>query len=121
MRLRGTQHLRRERYAPLAAAFASPDLAYSSGMRQRLCEIQRMYPPAPPTWRGRLGKAVIAVQARVLWWIPWAMGRRDGLLEWAVNTIAAQDRLIRDLDRRIAALETRKSADGGMDGHTPKD
>ena len=66
-------------------------------------------PPAPPTLRGRLGKAVIGVLRRAFWWQAHqfngafqALARQGSEERWVLERI---DAAVKDLDRRLERLE----------------
>jgi hypothetical protein len=84
-----------------------------------LDEIERnggIYPPKPPTFRGRLGRLLIDVEYRVLWWLVRAISRRDQAWRAAYQMMVAlhekqaESRLeslrrLSELEARISALE----------------
>jgi hypothetical protein len=67
-------------YAWLAELFRSEPETDPHGFGQLVAEIEQsggIYPPEPPTLRGRLGRSLIDLEYRVLWWLVRAIARRD--------------------------------------------
>jgi hypothetical protein len=106
-------------YGLLAATFRSEPGMDPHGLGRLLAEIAQnggIYPPRPPTFRGRLGRVLIDVECRVLWWLVRAISRRDeawraayemmvALHEKQVESRLEALRRISELEARISVLE----------------
>ncbi len=103
-------------YGFLAATFRAEPGMDQHGLGRFLADIERsggIYPPQPPTFRGRLGRFLIDVEYRVLWWLVRAISRRDEAWRAAYQVMVAlhekqvESRL--EALRRISKLEARIS------------
>ena len=70
-----------------------------------------LLPPCPPTVRGRLGRWLISLQMRLLWWVVRAFQLRDNLLaaltRQCISAEQRQSEEIRSLAARVEKLEER--------------
>ncbi|HSB17209.1 MAG TPA: hypothetical protein VLE22_22350 [Bryobacteraceae bacterium] len=110
-------------YGWLAATFRSEPGMDPYGFGQLVAEIEQtggVYPPEPPTLRGRLGRFLIDLEYRVLWWLVRAISRRDQAWRAAYHMMLAlhekqvELRLealgrISEIEARISLLEERLS------------
>ena len=67
-------------YGWLAELFRSEPGVDPYGFGQLVAEIEQtggIVPPEPPTFRGRLGRFLIDLEYRALWWLVRAISRRD--------------------------------------------
>lgn len=115
---RGTTGVADE-YADILAIFRAQPEIDLDGLGQLVAEIEQtggIVPLQPPTWRGKLGSALIRIQCRLLWWLVRAVSRRDNawravynmfvkLTELQAKERSRRERAFKELEARVTALE----------------
>ena len=93
MERRGCAAEAANRYGLLADQFKAESDFDSFGLRQCLLEIEGpagILPPFPPTLRGKLGRWIIRLQARLMWWVVCALRLQAQALRAAYATMRHQ-------------------------------
>jgi hypothetical protein len=116
-------------YRLLAELFRSEPAVDPHGLGPLVAEIEQagdLFPPEPPTLRGRVGRILIRLQLRTLWWLTRAISRRDRAWRAAYGMMLAihEKQLTSHLDTvgRISEIEARLSRiEESFSGAKPKD
>jgi hypothetical protein len=98
----------RRRHLEMASRFQARAELEGSGFLQALLEIEGeagLYPPSPPTVRGRIGGWLVRMQGGALWWLLRALRLRDRALRGACDVTRRQAAEIRELRERVERLE----------------
>ncbi len=106
--------LARRRYEVLAGEFREEILADQFAARSAVASLFKagsLVPPAPVTWRGRLGHWLIVWQSRLMWWTLRSFRMRDQAIESVWLTVESHVREQRGRDaecrRQLLSLEER--------------
>ena len=106
--------LARRRYEALIEEFREEIAADRFAAKSAVAALRRndsLIPPEPSTWRGRLGRWMIVVQSKALWWSMRAFRMRDAAIESVWLTLESHVREDRgrdaDLRRQMASIEER--------------
>ena len=100
----------RRRYAALIEEFQESLLVDRFGAASDVAAVvdqDSLIPPAPPTWRGRLGSLLVRWQVRALWWAVRSFRLRDRALESVWQSLEAHLLEQGRRDSRLAAIEER--------------
>lgn len=104
----------RRRYEALVEEFREEIVADRFAARSSVASLFRadsLVPPAPGTWRGRLGHWLIIWQSRLLWWTLRSFRMRDQAIESVWLSLESHVREQRGSDaesrRQLLALEQR--------------
>jgi hypothetical protein len=92
-------------YRLLAELFRSEPAVDPSGLGQFVAEIEQgcdLLPPEPPTFRGRVGRILIRLELRALWWLARAISRRDHVWRAAYEMMLAIHE--KQLESRLEAM-----------------
>jgi hypothetical protein len=116
-------------YRWLAELFRSEPAVDPSGLGQLVVEIEQggdLLPPEPPTFRGRVGRMLIRLELRALWWLARAISQRDRAWSAAYDMMLAlhEKQLKSHLEAmgRISEIEARLSRiEENLSGSKPKD
>ncbi len=117
-------------YRWLAELFRSEPAMDPHGLGQLVAEIEQtggLYPPEPPTFRGRVGRILIRLELRALWWLARAISRRDHAWRAVYHTMLAlherqmECRLevmgrISEIEARLSRIEESRSSAKLSDG-----
>lgn len=106
--------LARRRYEAIIEEFRSDLRADRYGARSAVSALLRpdsLIPPAPDTWRGRLGHMLVRWQSRLIWWTLRSFRMRDEAIEsvWLSLENHMKDQAGRenDIRRQMLSLEER--------------
>ncbi len=104
----------RRRYEALVEEFRDGILADRFAARSAVASLFRtdsLVPPAPGTWRGRLGHWLIGWQSKLMWWTLRSFRMRDQAIESVWLSLESHVREQRGHDsesrRQLLALEER--------------
>jgi len=114
------------RYGLLSDEFKTERVFDRSGLLQCLLEIESptgILPPAPPTPRGKLGHAIVRLQAKILWWVVRALRLNGRGLRAAYDTMfhehqrltrheATQAVKIAEIEQRLDRIEQHLNCPG---------
>lgn len=106
--------LARRRYQAIIEEFRGQMRTDRFGARSSVSALMRpdsLIPPAPATWRGRLGHLLVRCQSRLLWWTTRSFRLRDQAIEaiWLSleNHMSEQAGREGDVRRQMLALDQR--------------